>query len=83
MQTNDSETVKEVTSKAFKCLPDIKQAINELTKLKAVGPATASGIKQLFENVLMTRAQEGPLWSSGMSKFSCWARNFLTQWTRV
>lgn len=49
MQTNDSETVKEVTSKAFKCLPDIKQAINELTKLKAVGPATASGIKQLFE----------------------------------
>ena len=49
MQANDSETVKEVTSKAFKCLPDIKQAINELTKLKAVGPATASGIKQLFE----------------------------------
>ncbi|CAH3021343.1 unnamed protein product [Porites evermanni] len=44
VQTNDSETVKEVTSKAFKCLPDIKQAISELTKLKAVGPATASAI---------------------------------------
>ena len=43
MQTNSSETVKEVTSQAFKCLPDVKSAINELTKLKAVGPATASG----------------------------------------
>jgi len=44
VQTNSSETVKEVTSKAFKCLPDVKSAINELTKLKAVGPATASAI---------------------------------------
>lgn len=50
MQTNDSETVKEVTSKAFKCLPDIKQAISELTKLKAVGPATASGMKHRTES---------------------------------
>lgn len=43
MKTNSDETVKEVTSRAFKCLPDVKSAINELTKLKAVGPATASG----------------------------------------
>ncbi|XP_078347559.1 uncharacterized protein LOC144632717 isoform X3 [Oculina patagonica] len=42
IQANSSETVKEVTSKAFKCLPDVKLAITELTKLKAVGPATAS-----------------------------------------
>lgn len=32
-----------MTSKAFKYLPDVKLAITELTKLKAVGPATASG----------------------------------------
>ncbi|KAL9956139.1 hypothetical protein ACROYT_G037574 [Oculina patagonica] len=44
IQANSSETVKEVTSKAFKCLPDVKLAITELTKLKAVGPATASAI---------------------------------------
>ncbi|XP_029179388.2 uncharacterized protein LOC114946908 isoform X1 [Acropora millepora] len=44
VKTNSDETVKEVTSRAFKCLPDVKSAINELTKLKAVGPATASAI---------------------------------------
>ena len=40
--------MKEVTSKAFKCLPDVKVAITELTKLKAVGPATASGTMNKF-----------------------------------
>ncbi|XP_068672095.1 uncharacterized protein [Montipora foliosa] len=44
VQTNNNQTVKDVTSKAFQCLPDVKSAINELTKLKAVGPATASAI---------------------------------------
>lgn len=44
IQANSSETVKEVTRKAFKCLPDVKLAITELMKLKAVGPATASAI---------------------------------------
>lgn len=37
-----------MTSKAFKCLPDVKLAIAELTKLKAVGPATASGDMKKF-----------------------------------
>lgn len=44
VQTNTSEAVKEVTCNAFKCLPDVKLAITELTTLKAVGPATASAI---------------------------------------
>lgn len=44
VQTNTSETVKEVTCNAFKCLPDVKLAITKLTTLKAVGPATASAI---------------------------------------
>ncbi|XP_022778355.1 uncharacterized protein LOC111319895 [Stylophora pistillata] len=44
VQTNTSETVKEVTCNAFKCLPDVKLAITELTTLKAVGPGTASAI---------------------------------------
>ena len=55
VQTNTSEAVKEVTCNAFKCLPDVKLAITELTTLKAVGPATASGQwKQGFSGTLAT-----------------------------
>lgn len=38
------ETVTKVTKKAYSILPNIRKAIETLTQLKAVGPATASGI---------------------------------------
>ncbi|XP_007659240.1 uncharacterized protein LOC103167439 [Ornithorhynchus anatinus] len=42
--TNPSETVERCTRAAFGLLPDVEAAITELSKLKAVGPATASAI---------------------------------------
>ncbi|XP_075755322.1 uncharacterized protein LOC102443902 isoform X1 [Pelodiscus sinensis] len=42
--TNSSETVESCTRKAFQLLPDVAAAITELSRLKAVGPATASAI---------------------------------------
>ncbi|XP_021888818.1 uncharacterized protein LOC110807851 isoform X1 [Carica papaya] len=40
----DEELVKSSSQKAFESLPDISKAVNELTLLKGVGPATASAI---------------------------------------
>lgn len=40
----DEELVKSSSQKAFESLPDISKAVNELTVLKGVGPATASAI---------------------------------------
>nr|XP_060642263.1 uncharacterized protein LOC132781808 isoform X1 [Anolis sagrei ordinatus]XP_060642264.1 uncharacterized protein LOC132781808 isoform X1 [Anolis sagrei ordinatus] len=42
--TNSNEMVEECTTKAFQLLPDVSRAVQELCKLKAVGPATASAI---------------------------------------
>lgn len=42
---NSEDSVESCTRKAFKLLPDVSAAIQELTKLKAVGPATASGMR--------------------------------------
>ena len=43
VKENTEENVVEITTKAFSLLPNIHKAIEALTKLKAVGPATASG----------------------------------------
>ncbi|KAK1366950.1 putative DNA-binding protein-like [Heracleum sosnowskyi] len=40
----DEELVKSTSQKAFQALPDISKAISELSKLKGVGPATASAV---------------------------------------
>lgn len=40
----DEDLVKSSSQKAFKSLPDISKAILELSKLKGVGPATASAV---------------------------------------
>ncbi|XP_062999050.1 uncharacterized protein LOC134409965 [Elgaria multicarinata webbii] len=42
--TNSDETVEKCTKEAFQLLPDVAAAVSELSKLKAVGPATASAI---------------------------------------
>ncbi|KAH0631808.1 hypothetical protein JD844_019635 [Phrynosoma platyrhinos] len=42
--TNSREMVEACTKKAYQLLPDIPAAVQELSKLKAVGPATASAI---------------------------------------
>ncbi|XP_077980051.1 uncharacterized protein LOC144435329 [Glandiceps talaboti] len=44
IQTNSEEAVVKASKKAFQCLPDITAAIQALTVLKAVGPATASAV---------------------------------------
>ncbi|XP_078415190.1 uncharacterized protein LOC144691047 [Cetorhinus maximus] len=44
VMSNSSDTVEACTQKAFKLLPDISAAITEISKLKAVGPATASAV---------------------------------------
>ncbi|KAM4631787.1 uncharacterized protein O3C94_018376 [Discoglossus pictus] len=44
VSSNPEATVESCTSKAFKLLPDISAAINELCQLKGIGPATASAI---------------------------------------
>lgn len=40
----DDSVVKSASEKAFKSLPDISNAVKELTVLKGVGPATASAV---------------------------------------
>ncbi|XP_020390120.1 uncharacterized protein zgc:112496 [Rhincodon typus] len=44
VMSNSRESVEACTRKAFKLLPDVSAAITELSKLKAVGPATASAV---------------------------------------
>eukprot|EP00058_Branchiostoma_floridae_P021674 XP_002607164.1 hypothetical protein BRAFLDRAFT_68041 [Branchiostoma floridae] len=44
VESNMPEVVEETSRKAFNKLPNISSAINELSKLKAVGPATATAI---------------------------------------
>lgn len=41
--SNSEDAVEKCSRKAFSCLPDVKAAIAELSSLKGVGPATASG----------------------------------------
>ena len=43
VKQNSREEVEGVTRKAIAALPDLNAAMAHLTKLKAVGPATASG----------------------------------------
>ncbi|KAL6212332.1 hypothetical protein ACLB2K_017552 [Fragaria x ananassa] len=40
----DDSVVKSASEKAFRSLPDLSKAVNELTVLKGVGPATASAV---------------------------------------
>ena len=44
VQTNSKEDVLKFSEEAFKHLPDLSKAIKSLVRLKAVGPATASGV---------------------------------------
>uniref|UniRef100_UPI00398E9984 uncharacterized protein n=1 Tax=Pristiophorus japonicus TaxID=55135 RepID=UPI00398E9984 len=44
VMSNSTDSVESCTRKAFKLLPDISAAITEISKLKAVGPATASAV---------------------------------------
>ncbi|XP_072337853.1 uncharacterized protein [Scyliorhinus torazame] len=44
VRSNSSDAVEACTRRAFKLLPDISAAIAEISKLKAVGPATASAV---------------------------------------
>ncbi|XP_067859839.1 uncharacterized protein zgc:112496 [Heptranchias perlo] len=44
VKTNSTDSVESCTRKAFKLLPDISAAITEISKLKALGPATASAV---------------------------------------
>lgn len=43
MASNSEDTVEKSSRKAFSLLPDVRAAITELSTLKGVGPATASG----------------------------------------
>lgn len=43
VKENEEEDVRAVTQKAFSQMPNLETALQTLTKLKAVGPATASG----------------------------------------
>lgn len=44
VQTNSEDDVITASRKAFKLLPNLSEAIKALSVLKAIGPATASGI---------------------------------------
>lgn len=45
VQQNDPAEVEKVTQDAIAALPNLETAVKTLTRLKAVGPATASGLK--------------------------------------
>ncbi|XP_003382942.1 PREDICTED: uncharacterized protein LOC100634549 [Amphimedon queenslandica] len=44
VKENTEKNVMDITTKAFSLLPNVRKAIEMLTKLKAVGPATASAL---------------------------------------
>ena len=44
VQSNSEEDVLNASKKAFKLLPNLSAAIQAMTVLKAIGPATASGL---------------------------------------
>eukprot|EP00794_Sanderia_malayensis_P009350 gene9353-10335_t len=44
VQQNSEEGVKEISKRSFNFADDVQQAVKEMSKLKAVGPATASAI---------------------------------------
>ena len=46
VQQNTSSQVEKVTGDAIAALPNMETAIKLLTQLKAVGPATASGLNK-------------------------------------
>ena len=43
IEQNSEEDVRKISEKSFKIAKDITAAMKEISKLKAVGPATASG----------------------------------------
>ena len=43
VESNKKDAVETISKSAFRLLPDVKAAVKELTVLKGVGPATASG----------------------------------------
>eukprot|EP00253_Pinus_taeda_P030725 PITA_30725 len=45
----DETSVKAASQKAFAALPDLKDAVNALSTLKGVGPATASAVLAAFD----------------------------------
>lgn len=47
MASNSKDTVEQCSRKAFSLLPDVQAAIAELSTLRGVGPATASGAHML------------------------------------
>ena len=49
VKQNNQEEVEAVTKKALAALPNLSEAMTHLTKLKAVGPATASGTAQMSD----------------------------------
>ncbi|KAF3586972.1 hypothetical protein F2Q69_00031839 [Brassica cretica] len=59
----DDSVVKSASEKAFKSLPDISKAVNELTVLKGVGPATASAELKLEGEWGGASDVERALWS--------------------
>ena len=46
VKQNTSEEVESITKEGLALLPDLNLAMTHLTKLKAVGPATASGMQE-------------------------------------
>lgn len=45
----DESSVKTASQKAFAALPDLKEAVNALSTLKGIGPATASAVLAAFD----------------------------------
>lgn len=67
MRENSDDLVIEVSKKALqKAAVDLKAAITELTRLKAVGPATASGLHHIVSEC------EWHALSDASSRAVCW-----------
>ena len=55
VQENKPDLVESASKKAFKSLPNLEKAIKEMTVLRAVGPATASGKVRLHKSRTQSR----------------------------
>lgn len=79
VKSNPADLVKSTTQEAFASMKDngdVMQALKILTKLRGIGPATASLLLSVF------RPEQVPFFSDELFRWTHWDANGKTGWSR-